>query len=404
MDKLAGRFERAAVAGTAAVLADGASVSFELAGDGWTAGFRVADGAVTPAAAADVDFRLAAKDSIWEGLISDRPAAGAHSIVHLVRTGVVQIQGSQLEYERHLHIVRALLDATREGSRGAGPGRPLSARGSYNRISTSLGTSDIYIERAGAGPPLLAFATAGSDTSQWHGVMTQTDITDRYELITADLPWHGRSSPAWGEPAGSYKLTPRTYTDWIVAVSDALDLEHPVLVGVSMGGAAVVHAVATRPERFAGAVACQAGPSVQARANVHLRGTQVNASLFIPEWTFGLMNPASPDEFKQRVWWGYSSGGFGLYAADIASYLTWDFDTVERLLTPDSPHIAVLSGVFDTSVPPERSRLLADRIPNSSFTVMPELGHFPHAENPAAFVRYLEPALQRVLETPVTDH
>lgn len=110
------------------------------------------------------------------------------------------------------------------------------------------------------------------------------------------------------------------------------------------------------------------------------------------------MNPASPDEFKQRVWWGYSSGGYGLYAADIISYAQWDIALVEDLLTLDSPHIAVLSGEFDTSVSPERSRELAQRIPNSSFRKMMGLGHFPHAENPRRFVDYLKPALQRVLK------
>jgi len=123
----------------------------------------------------------------------------------------------------------------------------------------------------------------------------------------------------------------------------------------------------------------------------------VNPALFIPEWTYGLMNPASPEEFKQRVWWGYSSGGFGLYAADIDSYLSWDFEAVEHLLTVDSPHIAVLSGAYDTSVPSSESRKLAERIPNSSYVGMPELGHFPHAENPPVFAGYLEGAVERVL-------
>lgn len=135
---------------------------------------------------------------------------------------------------------------------------------------------------------------------------------------------------------------------------------------------------------------------MHSRQNEHLRGTTVNPTLFIPEWTYGLMNPASPEEFKQRVWWGYSSGGFGLYAADIDSYLRWNFEDVAQLLTSESPHIALLSGSFDTSVPSSETQALAERIPNSSFAVMPELGHFPHAENPIAFATYLKNALERV--------
>lgn len=387
-------------------LAAGTEVTFTLAAESWRASFTASAGRVTaasPAAAAAPDFTLTAPDSVWLGLLASSPAAGEHSVVFLVRTGTIVLSGNRLAYERHVQLVRTLIDAAREGKAHVPLGRPLAATGSYYRIQTSLGVSDVYVERAGTGPPLLAFATAGSDTSQWHGIMTHTDLTDRYELITADLPWHGRSSPAWGHPIGSYELTPESYTEYIVAVADALSLERPTLLGVSMGGAAVVHAVATHPQRFAGAVGCQAGPSVQARENEHLRGTRLNPTLFVPEWTYGLMNPASPEEFKQRVWWGYSAGGYGSYAADIDSYLSWDLSLVEHLLTADSPHIAVLSGVFDTSVPPARSRELAERIPNSSFREMPELGHFPHAENPPAFARHLESAIQRVRAADAAD-
>ncbi|WP_336659414.1 alpha/beta hydrolase [Leucobacter sp. USHLN153] len=397
--RLSRRAEAAANDAAVAAISRGASVAFRLIGDSFDVGLRVDSGEVSlskDSHGLDCDFTLTAADDVWEGLTDDEPPAGEHSVVTLVRQGLVKLSGEQLAYDRHVQIVRAFVDAIREARSTAPLGRPLTATGSYHRIETSLGVTDVYVERQGSGPQLLACATAGSQTSQWHGIMTHTDLTDRYELITVDLPWHGRTSPAWDQPVGSYRLTPDRYTEFLVAVADALELEAPILVGVSMGGAAVVHAIATHPKRFAGAVGCQAGPSVTARANEHLRGTRVNPALFIPEWTYGLMNPASPEPFKQRVWWGYSSGGHGLYAADIDSYLSWNVDSVQTKLTPELPHIAILSGVFDTSVPSSASEELARRIPNASFRTMPELGHFPHAENPPIFARHLEAALERV--------
>lgn len=388
----------AAVAEYVTELADTAAVSaFDLAGDAWSVPVRVGGDA---ASASAPDFVVRATDAVWRRVLATELAAGWQSILHLVRTGSATIEGDERSFFRSLDQVRLIVERARRAPElSTGRDRLLAARGSYARVTSALGTADVYVERCGSGPQLLALATAGSDTSQWHGLMTQTDLTDQFELITVDLPWHGRSSPAFGADVGDWRLTPESYTDFIVAAADEIVLDRPVLVGASMAGAAVVHAVATAPERFAGAVACQVGRRVANRASDLLHAADIDQSMLVPEWTYGLMNPASPRDFRTRVWWGYSSGGRGAYAADIDSYQQWDYDEIAHLLNDSSPHIAVLSGRFDTSVPPESSRDLADAIPNSSFVEMPELGHFPHAENPARFHHYLLPALERV-QTP----
>lgn len=194
-------------------------------------------------------FSLSASDAIWEELLCSRPTAGVHSVVHLVRRGLIKLTGSHIDYERNVQIVRSLIDEARGHTHVDGPGHELHARGEYHRITTSLGTSDVYVERVGNGEPLLAFSTAGSNTAQWHGLMTHTDVAGQYELITVDMPWHGRSSPSWASAVGSYSLTPDTFTEFIVAVCSSLALDRPVLVGVSMAGAAVIHAIATHPQR-----------------------------------------------------------------------------------------------------------------------------------------------------------
>lgn len=394
-------------------LAHGASVAFDFVGDSWECRVRFTDGALHADEFAGhgvvsidggnhhgspVDFALRARNEIWDGLTRWDPAPGLQSVVHLVRTGAISLTGDAIAYARYMHLVRAVIEALR-GDRPTAfsPRRPLNARGEYHRVSSAVGTADVHVERCGSGPPIIALTTAGSASNQWHGLMTESDLTDRFELITVDLPWHGSSSPTFGTAAGEWALTPETYSQFIADAVRTIGGPAPVLLGVSMAGAAVVHAVATYPHDFAGAVACQAGPRVRNRSVPQLRATDIDQSRFVPEWTYGLMNPASPAEFRKRVWWGYSSGGHGLYAADIESYQLWDVDSVRNLLGSSSPHIAVLSGRYDTTVTPEASLHLAEAIPNSSFCEMPDLGHFPHAENPARFADYLEPALRRVL-------
>ena len=377
-------------------MAASANVRLALVAGGDRLAVRVASGDVT--GADDVDFSLEADASLWREILAEHPVPGMQHFLPQIRSGQMHLVGDQRVFERHLHVVRRVIEVLRpaEGKAGAAEPRALTMRGEYVRIDTRLGQADVYVERAGAGPQLLCLPTAGSDTTQFHGLVTDTDITDRFEVIAFDLPWHGKSAPPRGADPMRYSLTPAEYTDIIVAVADALGLERPILLGASMAGAAVVRAIAMHGHRFAGAVSCQAAVDVAGRATPAARATDVDQSLFPPEWTYGLMNPASPGEHRDRVWWGYSSGAHGVYIGDIDGYQQWRFDEVADLLTPQSPHIAVLTGVFDTSVPPERSEELASRIPNSSFQRMDRLGHFPHAENPEEFWRMLEPALVRI--------
>lgn len=101
------------------------------------------------------------------------------------------------------------------------------------------------------------------------------------------------------------------------------------------------------------------------------------------------MSPESPKVFRDRVWWGYSQGGYGVYDADLGYYCEdWDIDNLKDLLDGSVP-VVLLSGSYDYSVPPSATRELASQVPEAVFREMPELGHFPHAENPLVFRDYL---------------
>ena len=49
----------------------------------------------------------------------------------------------------------------------------------------------------------------------------------------------------------------------------------------------------------------------------------------------------------------------------------------------------MMTGEYDYSCTPQMSRRTAERIPGAVFRTLPELGHFPHAENPAVFAGHL---------------
>jgi pimeloyl-ACP methyl ester carboxylesterase len=387
-------------------LSGNADIVFQLhsrLGTTWTVTVR--DGDTTIAEAQDGDetaFRIELNASDWSALLASSPSPGQQHVAAFVSPrGTGTVSGSEESYAQHLHLVRRVLEIAAARPDSAPPAaRSLDhVVGRYARTHVeSWGDCDIYYESAGNGLPVILLATAGSDNRQYHGLMSDPQLTSKYRLIAPDLPWHGKSMPAAGRRGSEYSLTTRTYTDCIANFIQALRLaEKPVLVGASMAGAVVVEMAALHPGLLHGVVGSQAGPRVSNRLSKWLRNPRVNQTLHVPEWTYGLMSPDSPKTDRDRVWWGYSQGGYGVYERDIEYYSTsWDIDNIAHLFDESTPPVVLMNGIYDYSVPPEATRELASRIPYAAYREMPELGHFPHAENPEVFSQHLRWALDAI--------
>src|SRR6516165_8569093 len=98
----------------------------------------------------------------------------------------------------------------------------------------------IYVEEAGKGIPLLCLHTAGADSRQYRHLLNDASVTSKYRVIAFDMPYHGRSNPPDGWWLRKYKLTTADYLAQIRAVWKALELDRPVVLGCSMGGAIIL--------------------------------------------------------------------------------------------------------------------------------------------------------------------
>lgn len=383
--------------GEFASLAAGSNVVFALATPAATLiQIRVQDG--RPFGGAGADFTVILEEDAWISLLAEQPTPGTqHILAHLAPRGAGEVRGDHLAFAQHIHLVRRTVEVL--AGRADVPPTPVDlslVEGRYVRVDVDgWGTCDVYVESVGTGRPIVFLHTAGADSTQFHGLFSLADRFPGRRLISFDLPWHGRSSPAQARRLLDYELTSETYAGCVVAVIAALELEEPpVLVGASMAGAAVVEVAARHPTSIAAAIGCQVGPRVGNRHNAWLRNPKVNQALFVPEWTFGLMSPNSPKADRDRVWWGYSQGGYAVYERDIVYYTTcWDIDNVAPMFDAATPPVVLMSGAYDYTVPPAATMSLAQRVPGAVFHEMPELGHFPHAENPVAFAEHLRWAL-----------
>ena len=356
----------------------------------------------------DAPTRFAAPASTWDRFL--QPIAPRHHqnlLAMRMRVPDFTAEGDQLAWAQHVHLVRRVLDLGRWLARGEGGPAPASlrprlglptpcppAQGRYVTVRAQGRDFVLYGEGGGVGRPILGLHTAGSDSRQFHRLMSEARLAEAgFALTTFDLPGHGRS-PAIAEP-GAWRLTTDLYAELILGFREAWGFtENPVLLGASMSGEICLEIALRAPERFAHIVACESSEHIIGRRTPFPDHPKVNAAIFTPEWIEGLMAPQSPAECAAEIWWHYSQGGAGTFPGDIHFYSgEWDArDRVHRIDTRRCP-LTMLTGEYDYSCTAEHSAETAAKIPGARFRMMEGIGHFPFAENPARFLDVLLPAL-----------
>jgi pimeloyl-ACP methyl ester carboxylesterase len=270
--------------------------------------------------------------------------------------------------------------------------------GRYMQVEIDGVPHRIYYEEAGEGIPLLCLHTAGSDTRQYRGLLTDPEVARNFRCITFDLPWHGKSSPPAGWWRADYQLTTASYVAAIQAVSRELALDRPAVLGCSIGGRIVLDLAARHSEEFRAVIGLQSSAHVVPyydvswthRPDVH--GGEVCAAI-----VSGLMAPQSPEHARWETLWHYMQGGPGVFRGDLHFYKA-EGDLRGELHRIDTQRCRVwlLTGDYDYSCSPEATLETAAAIPGASVAIMERLGHFPMSENYALFRTHILPVLAQL--------
>ncbi|HZD24672.1 MAG TPA: alpha/beta hydrolase [Alphaproteobacteria bacterium] len=270
--------------------------------------------------------------------------------------------------------------------------------GRYLRLELGGRPVRVFVEEAGSGIPLLCLHTAGADSRQYRHLMLDEAVTAHFRVIAFDLPWHGKSFPPEGYQDEEYRLTTASYTEAILSVAAALELERPVVMGCSMGGRIVLHLAAHHPDLFRALIGIECADhqtpwydtSWLHRPDVH--GGEVCAALIS-----GLVAPQSPDPCRWETLWGYLQSGPGVFKGDLYFYRE-DSDFREAVGGIDTGRcpLYMLTGEYDFSCTPEDTLRTAERIPGARAEIMREMGHFPPSENPERFRGYILPVLEEI--------
>ncbi len=385
------------------------SVCFAVAVDGASTVFNIEGGVVTGGGGTPA-FTLSAPSAVWDKFLQPIPPRHHQGIFALVyRVPEFEIQGDQLTFMQHAHVARRVLEVGKWlalGNAAPAPktlhprqGKRVMPKGTGGYVPVTVGgtTYQVYYETAGQGRDVLCMHTAGADGRQFHGLMADESITRNHRLIAFDLPWHGKSPPPEGAIPGSWRLNTDLYVDLIMGFVAAAGLDKPIALGASMSGEICLELAYRHPDAFTGIVACEACEKIHRRQTAWASHPRVNQSFFVPEWIKALSAPQSPAEWVEMVDWHYSQGGPAVFFGDIAFY-SGDWDASDRVHQIDTnrARLFMLTGEYDYSCTVEASAETAAKIPGVRFQAMEGIGHFPFAENPTLFARYLKPILEEL--------
>lgn len=82
-------------------------------------------------------------------------------------------------------------------------------------------------------------------------------------------------------------------------------------------------------------------------------------------------SPRSPEQFRRETAWVYSQGAPQVFQSDLDYYLgEHDLTKTASQIDTARTQVHVISGDYDWSATPERSKALADAIPGATYTLM----------------------------------
>jgi pimeloyl-ACP methyl ester carboxylesterase len=268
----------------------------------------------------------------------------------------------------------------------------------------------VHYKEAGQGDTaLLLLHGFASSTYSWREVMAP--LAEDARVVAFDRPAFGLTErPMPGDfPNGVNPYTADAQADLTIGLMDELGIEQAVLVGNSAGGTIATYAALRHPERVKALVlvdpAIYSGggsPSWVRPLLTTPQARRIGPVLVrnIRDWgyQFGQSAWHDPSRFTDEIWAEYSKP----LRAENWDRALWELTQASRPLNLDQRlaelgvPVLVITGDDDRIVPTEQSIRLAGEIPGAELAVLPNCGHVPQEECPAAFLAAAESFLAQL--------
>lgn len=354
-------------------------------------------------------IELSGDREVWEPMLRTVPPRIANTVSVMVSAGLTLEADPLLWWqylpatERFIELLRAPgQPGPRTVDESGEPHRHSAPTGRYVHVPIDGHDYRIYYETAGQGIPLLLQHTAGAHSVQWRHVFERPEITDRFQLIAYDLPFHGKSIPPVSAPwwEQEYRLTGDFLRQVPVRLVEALGLAEPAFMGCSVGGLLALDLALHHGDLFSAVVSVEGALHIGSTTD-ELEGffhPQVS-NMTKASMMEGLCAPTSPLPYIKEISQTYASGWPPVFLGDLHYYLM-DYDLRERAHEIDTSQCAVhiLNGEYDYSGTIAKGKAAHAAIVGSTHCAMDGIGHFPMSEDPDRFMDYLLPILDDIAE------
>jgi pimeloyl-ACP methyl ester carboxylesterase len=119
---------------------------------------------------------------------------------------------------------------------------PLSSANGVETLTVKVGDDNIFLRKAGKGPPVLLLHGGAGDSNDW--VETMLPLSDSYTFYAPDLVGYGQSD----RNRDAYHLS--DFMDSTLGLMEALNLDGPLpIVGHSLGGRVALEIALNHPEK-----------------------------------------------------------------------------------------------------------------------------------------------------------
>ncbi|MFW9802067.1 MAG: alpha/beta fold hydrolase [Candidatus Thorarchaeota archaeon] len=259
----------------------------------------------------------------------------------------------------------------------------------------SVPTDDIetYYEITGKGEPILFVHGAAGSHDNWHPQVKH--LSDRYKVVTYDIRGHGKSG------GSDRKYSCELFADDLNGLITALEIERPVVCGLSLGGMIAQQYAVKYQSNLSGLVLADTAVASALTLSDKLQKWMFPVSLI--KW---YIRRKTPEDYAR---WSFK---YFNMKEDVREYLIQDqlrMKQTEFLKLMDAiygfklldlasikvPTLVVLGENERKAVFPHADKMI-ELIENSKKVIVPDAGHASNLENPTEFNRVLDDLLEHV--------